>query len=114
MPQAPPPTFRPFRMDPNQDPKENAHAFIDWVTEGIFRIHALSEANYRYSVAIHEALSRRVAPPVRGRRNGPAVRVVAPPPPQGPDLAQVLFQVSKAAVEHRETLRRFIGGFFRA
>lgn len=99
-PHAPPP-FRPYRADPNADAKQNLVGFLEWVSDGIWRIHALSEANYRYSRATYDAVSR-----TQGAH-----------PPQHPapgfNGQDILFNLGRLAVENRAAFAKFFRkGFF--
>jgi hypothetical protein len=73
MPDQPPPPFRPFRAVPGADPKDSALAFLEWTADGIWRIHAMTEANYRYSRATYEATVAASRQPAGARPGAPVV-----------------------------------------
>jgi hypothetical protein len=103
VPEQPPP-FRPFTAVPGADAPANAMAFLEWVADGIWRIHMLSEANYRYSRSIYEAMAR-------SQGQGP----ISPPAHQvnRDQLGNVLFQVGKVAAQNRAAIAQFLREFMR-
>jgi hypothetical protein len=96
----PPPPFQPYRADPNADSKQNLVGFLEWVADGIYRVHQISEANLRYSRALYEHEARKSA----------AAGHVQPP--HTPYTAQqVLFDLGKVAVQNRAAFGKFLRGF---
>lgn len=95
-----PPPFQPYRANPDADTKQNLVGFLEWVADGIWRIHQLSDANYRYSRAMYEHEARKSA------AAGQAFQPTRAFTPQ-----QVLFDLGKIAMENRAAFAKFLKGF---
>lgn len=96
-----PPPFQPYRANPDVDAKQNLVGFLEWVADGIYRIHQLSDASYRYTRAMYEHEARKAA--VAGQSR-PAASV---------STQQVLFDLGKIAIQNRHAFASFLKGFIK-
>lgn len=96
-----PPPFQPFRADPSKSDRENGLAFLEWISEGIYRAVAVGEANHR---ALRFVIQRQAAGVSRNGRR-----------PRAPvaSIQDVLYEAGRFAVQNREFLRGFLTNFFR-
>lgn len=99
MPNPTPPPFQPYRANPDADAKQNLVGFLEWVADGIYRVHQLSDANYRYTRALYEHEAKKSA--AAGQ-----ARPVNPISPQ-----QILFDLGRIAVQNRHAFGKFLSGF---
>lgn len=101
------PPFQPYRANPDAEPKENAIAFLEWVGDALWRIHALSEMNLRYSRAMYESVVR-AASAAPGRVASPAVRA------RGPlRVDPIVADIARAAFQNREAIAGFLKLFLK-
>lgn len=99
-----PPPFKPFSPSPNATPQETGMAFVEWVADGIFRIHELNRATYGYTRAMYE---HKVAQAKQG----------VGAPQQAPPAADILYSLGRVAVRtgfaRRSQIGKFIAGLFK-
>lgn len=98
---APPPPFQPYRANPDADAKQNLVGFLEWVADGIYRIHQISDANYRYTRALYEHEAKKASIPGQAKI-GPTF-----------SAQQLLFDLGKIAAQNRHAFTSFLKGFIK-